>query len=99
MVVACPLDKILQLASSSKESRIEDAIDEIFFFAIDMNGRGRWYLLTWEGVVGGMFEKGDMEDRMDLHRVWKVQAYGVGGLEVRILKDLEGSQATMVQFS
>ena len=63
--IALPADFVLELAA--EQSAIEDLLDDVFLFASDLNGLGRWRL--GDALVVPRAEAVDVEDGMDFEPV------------------------------
>ena len=70
--------------------RVEDFLDLIFNFSIDLDQR-QWRLNSiWNGVWVGEFKLGDMED--GVHRFHSVRELECEGKGTRLRYDCEGSE-------
>lgn len=93
-VKTLPVNEVSELATM--KPRIQNGFDLPMFFTVD--DLGIRVLRSWSGRKGVRevaFEQGDVENRMNLDRVWKQESEG--GLAYRFV-DPEGAELFCVEF-
>jgi hypothetical protein len=70
-----PFDQVLELAS--EHAAIENFFDFVLGFSFDNDGTGRCGDLAGEGIIADGLKKGNMENRVDVHRGWEVKLISV----------------------
>ena len=90
--VTSPADKVEELAvmPSPINLRVEDFLDFVFNFSVDLNWRGRRLNSVRNSAWMGEFELGDMED--GVHRSHRVGESECEGMGTRLRYDREGSE-------
>jgi hypothetical protein len=74
-VPSAPLDQVLELAS--EHAAIENFFDFVLGFSFNNDGTGRCGDLAGEGIIADGLKKGNMENRVDVHRGWEVKLVSV----------------------
>ena len=70
----------------------------VFVLAVDFDRWGRWLALSRERIVGGVFQQGDMEQRVDLYRRG-AKTDGVRRAEAGVGHNLERPKAAVVELA
>ena len=65
-IIANPVDEILDLAP--KKSRVQNLTNLKLWKAVHVERRGGNFHSIWKSVGNMLFQKADVEDRMDVHR-------------------------------
>jgi hypothetical protein len=74
-VRSTPLDQVLELVS--EHAAIKNFFNFVLGFSFNNDGTGRYDGLAREGVIADRLEKGNMENRVDVHCGWEVKFVGI----------------------
>jgi hypothetical protein len=61
----------------SEHAAIKDFFDFVLRFSFDNDGTGRCNDLAGEGIIADRLEKGNMENRVDIHHGWEVKRVSI----------------------
>jgi hypothetical protein len=74
-VPSMPLNQVLELVS--EHAAIKNFFDFVLGFSFNNDGTGRCSDLAREGIIADGLEKGNMENRVDIHHGWEVKLISI----------------------